>query len=312
MKFLKIFTIALAALSVSACSDDEAPINTEGNVTVEMGQGTYSTKEGRGLVKLPLIVSGKRNGDVVVTFAIRSDYSNPALEEKNIYMTTKTVVIFPEDDTYNVEISIVDDKEMNEARWCDVTIASVEGATIGSQNFTQVEIKDNDSEPYDRCAGTWILKTATFDDAGKPSYADQYIELVSYDEDTNGYKNYYRVKGLVSGNDDLSWRAYYTFDDESKVATISFKLGESGGTTEINTTFGERSVVMMQLVVEGGQQYIVDKGNLNFVSDTNFTEMTVENEVDPGNVPDLAFLFNADGWYLYEEYFVMGMTRPTE
>lgn len=152
MKFLKIFAIAVAAFSVASCSDDDTSWNTESDVTVQMGEATFSTKEGRGMVSIPLTVSGERNGNIKVTLDVVSDFENPAKDEEHLYLTTKTIVIFPEDNTYDVEVSIVDDKDMNEARFCNVVIASAEGATIGAQSYTTIEIKDNDSEPYDRCA----------------------------------------------------------------------------------------------------------------------------------------------------------------
>ncbi len=309
MKYLKIFAIAVASLSVTACSDNNDPdFNTMGDVTVEMGQGELSTKEGRGIVKIPVSVTGERNGIVEVTFAIKSDYENPAVDEQNIYMTTNTIVIFPEDNTYNLEVTIVDDKDMNEARYCDVTIVSAEGATVGSQNFTKVEIKDNDSEPYDRCAGEWILKTASITDAGNIEEKNTYIELVAYEEGTAKYDKAYQVRGLV--DPELAFRANFVYDKEAKTGYIAFELGQSGGNLLVSSSLGEQSIVLMQLVTENGESYIISKGETLFHINSDFTEMEVENTIEQGVYPEWGFLFNAGGWYLLDSFFVTGMTRP--
>ena len=307
MKFLKIFAIAVAAFSVASCSDDDTSWNTESDVTVQMGEATFSTKEGRGMVSIPLTVSGERNGNIKVTLDVVSDFENPAKDEEHLYLTTKTIVIFPEDNTYDVEVSIVDDKDMNEARFCNVVIASAEGATIGAQSYTTIEIKDNDSEPYDRCAGEWILNTAKASQSGDLSFSRQYISLVSYDEGQAGYNKYYKVEGLVSGADELAFRAYFYYDEETKDGYITIANGQSGGTMEINSTFGEQSIYLMQLTSDG---YLANTGNTVFYYDSEFSKMEVENEVEEGLIPEWGFLFNSGGWYILDSYMVTGMERP--
>ena len=311
MKILKIFAIAAVAMSVAACSDDDNPINTNSGVTVELEQASIVTKEDRGIIEIPLVINGERNGDITVTLGIESSqYENPAVDEKNVYFTTKTVVIFPEDDTYDVELGLYDDDEMNQSRWCDVTIVAVDGGEIGAKNYTTVEIRDNDTEPYDRAAGTWQLITATENDNGTLTETKQYIKLVSYDEGTSGYQNYYQVKDLVSGAD-LTFRAYYQFDDTDSIGYIQLNNGQQGGSIEIGS-YGEQTVTLYQLVAEGGSLYIVDEGATYFHFDGKpryINSMEVENGVQEGVYPQWGFLFNYGGWYIYDTYIVTGMTR---
>lgn len=307
MKLFKIFAIAIAALSVTACSDDDSQWNTESDATVEMGEATFSTKEGRGMVKIPLVINGERNGNVKVTLDVQSDFENPAKDEENLYLTTKTIVIFPEDDTYDVEVTIIDDKDMNESRFCNVVIASVEGAAIGSQSYTTIEIKDNDSEPYDRCAGEWMLKTADISDNGEATYSQRLINLVSYDEGQPGYNKYYKVTGLVSGADELVYRAYFYYDVESQTGELTLAYGQSGGSVEINSTFGEQEIYLMYLTSDG---YLSDSGSCLFNFDGTFSTMDVTNTVEEGIYPQWGFLFNSGGWYILDGYYVTGMVRP--
>lgn len=307
MKLFKIFAIAIAALSVTACSDDDSKWNTEADATVEMGEATFSTKEGRGMVKIPLVVKGERNGNVKVTLDVQSDFENPAKEDQNLYLTTKTIVIFPEDNTYDVEVTIVDDKDMNDARFCNVVIASVEGATIGAQSYTTIEIKDNDSEPYDRLAGEWMLKTAQISDNGDAAYSQQLINLESYDEGEPGYNKYYKVKGLVSGAPELVYRAYFNYDVESETGELTLAYGQNGGSIEVNSTFGEQAIYLMYLTSDG---YLSDSGSCLFTFDGTFSTMDVTNTIEEGLYPQWGFLFNAGGWYMLDSYYVTGMARP--
>lgn len=303
MKYIKIFAIGLAALSVGACSDNDDPKwNTESGVVVEMGDATFITKEGRDLIKVPVSIQGERNGNVEITFAIKSDYESAAVADKNLYFTTNTIVVAPDFDTYDLEITIVDDVDLNEARYCDITIESAKGATVGSQNFTLLMIRDNDSEPYDRCAGKWLFKC--LDTNGKEF--DMMVNLIAFDDENDNYKKYYRVKGL--GSDDLTFKANFNYDYEAKEGYLSIANGQEGGTLEVGS-MGEQTITLFQLVEDGGL-YIIDEGATLYHMNSDFTELTVENMVVPDEPPFLALLFNSGGWYIYDYFYVLKAVRP--
>lgn len=312
MKLFKIFAIATAALSFAACSDDEPTFNTEEGVVVEMGQAQLNTKEGRDVVTIPVNITGERNGNIAITFAIDSDYENPATDEQNIFFTTRTIVVFPEDNTYDLELGIVDDDDMNEPRWCDVKIASVEGGSIGEKNFTTVQIRDNDTEPYDRAAGKWKLITGSYNDAGNfVEGSPVFITLVNYDEESPAYKKYYQVKGLVSN--DLRFRAYYYYDEDTKQGYIEFQNGQSGGTMYLNESLGDQVIYLMQLFEEEDGLSLTDQGVTDFhfsAVEKKITTMSVTNSfLEPEEYPYWGFLFNSGGWAIRDAFYVAGMTR---
>lgn len=311
MKFFKISTIALAALFVTSCSDDEPVWNTDTDVVVEMGlieqnDGSFSnvvhTKEGRDIAKLPIEIKGKRNGNIEVTFVVKGDYQNVATDDENIFITTKSVVIFPEDSVYTLEVAINDDDVMNEPRWCDVTIESVKGATIGQQNFTTIEIKDNDTEPYDRAAGKWILKTAQMNDAGVLVENQMFINLVSYDEDNRHYNKQYKVRGIL-GEDDLLMIALFTYDKETNSGTISFDYDESVG------TIGGTAATFVELYIQDGYYYINNEGATVFnysAVNPKITEMSVDPSEVTGIYPMWGFIADR---ILAQPFYVTGMER---
>ena len=121
------------------------------------------------------------------------------------------------------------------------------------------------------------------------------------------YNKYYKVEGLVSGADELAFRAYFYYDEETKDGYITIANGQSGGTMEINSTFGEQSIYLMQLTSDG---YLANTGNTVFYYDSEFSKMEVENEVEEGLIPEWGFLFNSGGWYILDSYMVTGMERP--
>lgn len=307
MKIFKIFAVAVAVLSMTACSDDTRDVNTDNDATVSMRYAEFSTKEGRGIIKLPIDIKGKRNGDVKLTLAVKSEYENPAVDEKNVYLTTHTIVVYPEDTFYNVEVTIVDDKDMNEPRYCDVAIVAAEGATITTPSFTKVEIKDNDSEPYDRCAGEWILNT--LDDTGKPS--KMLVNLTSADEDQPGYKSYYVIhnmftdKGVGVG---LSLRAYFSYDENTKTGTVSFPYGWSLGSAEFGS-YGEQKFFFYEGFIDGESLSISKTGDCVFDYNDTFTDMTVQPSLQTGTYPLWAFIF---GNYIFDYFYVTSMERPAE
>lgn len=66
MKFNKLYAIALAALTLTACSDDDDNgLNTTSGVTVQMQQSTMSVSEDMQqnvYYKVPVVVTGEANG----------------------------------------------------------------------------------------------------------------------------------------------------------------------------------------------------------------------------------------------------------
>lgn len=318
MKFLKIFSIALVAAFVTSCSDDDTPAwNTDKDVVVEMGlieqpDGTYSnvvhTKEGEPIVKIPLEIKGKRNGDIEITVVVKGEYENTASDDVNVFITTKSVIVFPEDNVYNLEVAINDDDEMNETRWCDIAIESVKGGTIGQQNFTTIEIKDNDTEPYDRCAGQWILKTATLTDAGDLKEERKVIYLSAYPEsDKERYKVMYRVQDLQYAEDLM---AYFSYDKETNSGTISINYGsECGSYTGSNGTL--ESVTLFEGILTDSGYSINNQGATIFDYSAEFTkisEMTVEPSEITGTYPMWLFL-RGSGYIAELPYYVTGMER---
>ena len=110
MKMIKYFAIALATLSLSACSDENnaedydgflGGVNTATGVTVEMNP-TFAIGENVDVFKVPVKVTGKTNGKVVVTVGVKPGPSNPddaanptenAVEGTNYILTSATINI---------------------------------------------------------------------------------------------------------------------------------------------------------------------------------------------------------------------------
>lgn len=156
MKYIKLLSLLVAVLFLGACSDDDVKKNSAADVTVSMGTATISPRESAGIVSLPIKVEGPTNGMVSVTVETREVGSNPAVENTHYYVTTKKINITGSEGY--VELEMVDNEEINDPRTFEVTIVKVEHAKLNeAAKTTAVEIRDNDSEPYDRLQGTWTM-----------------------------------------------------------------------------------------------------------------------------------------------------------
>ena len=97
MKFNKIYAIALAALTLTACSDDDDNgLNSTSGVTVQMQQSTMSVSEDmqQGVYyKVPIVVTGEANGPVEVTVEVQGTGTTPATEDEHYVITDKTITI---------------------------------------------------------------------------------------------------------------------------------------------------------------------------------------------------------------------------
>ena len=130
MKYFKLFLLVAAIAFFGSCSDDKETQNTNSDVVVEMESPTFSAKESAGSVKVPIKVTGKTNGKVYVTMAVKECGNNPAKEDVHYYVADKTITI--SDEIGYVEYRAVDDKKIKSA--------GVSGVMHPGKNNVQVVI----------------------------------------------------------------------------------------------------------------------------------------------------------------------------
>ena len=58
MNYLKIYTLLLCAVLITACSDDEEQLNS-GAATVNLQEAAMTVKESAGLCTVPVVVTGE-------------------------------------------------------------------------------------------------------------------------------------------------------------------------------------------------------------------------------------------------------------
>ena len=175
----------------AACSDDDASWNTNADVTVEMGKTEVKVKEGAGLFNVPIVVKGETTAPVRVHVSMRESGSNPAKKDVN-YMVTDTTIIVS-DGAGKVEVKTVDDDEINENRTFEVYIVSADGAKVGANSSTNVVLRDNDSEFYEKLLGVWNMKCVDAKGAAK----EWSVTVTGGDEESEDYNHYLYVSGMM-------------------------------------------------------------------------------------------------------------------
>lgn len=266
MKYFKLFLLVAAVAFFGSCSDDKETQNTNKDVVVEMESPTFSAKEGAGAVKVPIKVTGKTNGNVYVTLAVKEVGNNPAKEDVHYYVTDKTITI--SDGTGYAEYRAVDDKEINDDRTFEFEIVEAKGATIGAQNSCIVTIKDNDKDPYDRLQGKWQL-------TGK----DQYGKTVSWNvtitepqkklddgSDNPSYEYEYGYYLYMSGLQGLSTskaRLNFYADEKTGQGYVAFDcLGEYTLASGLN--FGDFTGYLKIANADGSTSPVMGNWNTDF------------------------------------------------
>lgn len=226
-KFLTTIIAVAATMSIfCSCSDDD--MNTA-EATVSMGEATYSVKENRGLFTIPVVVSGEQNGDIKVAVDVRSVSSN-CMVDKHFMVTSTEVVIPSSKKSVNIEIKTVDDREINEDRQFEVSISSVQGASIGTNKNTLITLIDNDDIPYDRMDGIWtVTATNMLTDDTTPATWETRLSTV-VDETEAGYGSIITMSPWTiwdgESYDFISHTMLFNYSASSQTATVTFKLGE--------------------------------------------------------------------------------------
>lgn len=204
----------------AACSDDDASWNTNADVTVEMGKTEVKVKEGAGLFNVPIVVKGETTAPVRVHVSMRESGSNPAKKDVN-YMVTDTTIIVS-DGAGKVEVKTVDDDEINENRTFEVYIVSADGAKVGANSSTNVVLRDNDSEFYEKLQGVWKMKYVDANGAAK----EWSVTVTGGDEESEDYNHYLYVSGMM-GYDWTMAVLKYDYDKATKQGSLAFdELGD--------------------------------------------------------------------------------------
>lgn len=254
MKYIKLFMLMVAAILFTACSDEET-YNTDATTAVEFEKTTMTVKENEGLIKLPVKITGKRNGMIRLTIKAEGvDGSSEAPSyvaakesangsEGDYSITTKTLVVKTDtitSEVMNFEMKVLDDKIMNSDRKVRFTL-SVEGAKLGAKNTLDVKIENDERTVYDLLAGDWVMSYSEvqFDKEGKPLMnedgtpvvkdytADVTLSVIADDDSPLRGKQvlaytskFYFV--LAESEVPLSWSFNYSYDEAAKTGQLNF------------------------------------------------------------------------------------------
>ena len=215
MKYIKLLMLLAVVTFFGACSSDDDSWNSAADVTVSMKNPTMVIKENMGLTNVPIEVKGKTNGNVYVTLAVKEVGKKPAKEDVHYYITDKTISI--SDSIGYVEVEPVDDDEINDDRTFEITIVEAKGAKIGNAT-TQVSLKDNDSQIYEKLQGKWKLTGVSRQGAPMESV----VKIIGASDEKDGdYNNTLYLTGMAvsSSSARLSFNAkdgYVAFDNLGK------------------------------------------------------------------------------------------------
>ena len=214
MKYIKLLMLLAVVTFFGACSSDDDSWNSAADVTVSMKNPTMVIKENMGLTNVPIEVKGKTNGNVYVTLAVKEVGSNPAKEDVHYYITDKTISI--SDSIGYVEVEPVDDDGINADRTFEITIVEAKGAEIGNAT-TQVSLKDNDSQIYEKLQGKWKLTGVSRQGAPMESV----VKIIgASDEEDGDYNNTLYLTGMAVNSS--STRLSFHYDEKTKQGYVAF------------------------------------------------------------------------------------------
>lgn len=165
MNTLKYISAALmllvSAVGLVSCSE-ENPYG--GDITIGFGQESYRFKEGAGLNKIEIAVTGDAR-KYPVTFDIEARLlTDDGAEVNDVLHFTQIKGLKVKGKNLApvyVEFFVKDDDVINENRQVELSITNVKGASV-SVDKAVVEIKDNDSDPYDKLMGDWTASAKDY------------------------------------------------------------------------------------------------------------------------------------------------------
>lgn len=159
-----IATLLTAVAGMVSCSGEKKGV---GDITIGFSQETYKFKEGAGLNKIQLDVTGEAE-TYPVTFDIEAKIVSSEQVEVNdvIHFTQSKGLKIKGKDLAPVflEFTVKDNDVINETRQVELTITNVKGAKVSTAK-TILEIRDNDNNPYDKLMGDWTASATDYSGA---------------------------------------------------------------------------------------------------------------------------------------------------
>ena len=216
MKFSRIFLTLIVAAAFTACAnktewDVSGDINTS-KAEVGFESATVAYNESDGLVKLPIKVTGERNGNIKIKV---NATDGTAVQEVHYIMTSGNLII-PADEVASLEFRLLDDgQEENEDREFTLTITNVEGATLSDISTCTVILKDVDADPFFKLFGTY--EAEAYEPDGTPCNF-----TVTIDDESEGTGEFLYAAGQPS--------SFYGFDTKwilgySEDGTLTLQYG---------------------------------------------------------------------------------------
>ena len=304
MKLYKLFLMVVCAFCIAACSDDDESWNTNGNVSVSMGQSTLSIKENRASANpltLPIKVTGARNGMIQVVVGVE-DVS--AKENVNYLLTSKTINILPEDSIGYLELMTVDDSDINDPRQFNIVIIEAKGATIDeSSKQLAVTLRDNDADFYDKLGGKWKMAYED-DETGEGGTWD--VVLNTYDEDSPYYNKYIEITGMMG----YAWTtAYLEYDYNKETGVVALKLLYNEiFAEEVNFGLGGyNDVLLMGRDLNAGAW--TQTSPVGILDTKTFNSITFDSKEKGISTYGLIFDGNDFTGYVWFGYFINSLTR---
>ncbi len=271
MKINKFLACAMAAVAMTACSDNDG-FNTASDVTVSMGQATLNAPEDytgdNSFCYVPVKLSGKANGPVKVTVDV-TEGTVAAIETAHYFITSKTVVI-PEGETeVNVEFYPTGDTDINDDREFTMFIADVEGATVEGLDRTVITMLDDDHylpEAYAKIQGTYNF--TAFSSNGSP--VSQTWTITGVQEGEDGYLS----KLTIAGIQGVTWTSYpatMSFDANTKTASVKVNYG---GFCAYEVTFNGGALVADVMLATVSGNSLVSSGSCTLEADENYSSLS--------------------------------------
>ncbi len=295
MKLNKIFAFALAALTMTACSDDK--VDNGADVTVGFEETAISVLESSIKLNVPIVVTGDNKGDITVDVELIEVQPNPAMIDHNFRLTSTHLNIPAGTKSVDLEFLLRDDSQPNDDRVFEIKITNVTNATIGTANSCTVTLVDNDTTPYFGLQGAWTMVY------GNNETLDCVIEGVPEGQLGFGRRLFLCVTqpNAITGEDITSRiRLDYSYDESLDLGDLELAAGQlvaQYDTPPITLNGGLvltslMDFITIEAILAGQDEYTeLAQGSLNYNWDEDYLNITC-NATESGIEPDTDYSVN--------------------
>ena len=262
MKLYKLITfgLALSAMVLSSCRDNDYPTFNDADAFVAMQSAAYVVGEKDNSIEIPVMLTSLSGLEKTVEFTITPDSVAGAVEGTHFTLEneSKSLTFTKDQPTQTIKLKIIDNNSYDGNVKFNISLAKTEGLNLGANSNCVVTIRD-DEHPLAAFLGTYSASADSY--FASRGHFDWEITISTDESDDNkvwiaNIDPFFGKYGYVAPN----YNFFYGFANEEKTE-IHIPVGQEHGYKDSDGNMATLEGFTFGLPVDDDECGVLDTGD---------------------------------------------------